>query len=287
MWHVGIQLPWCWRSGPSNSSERDHVKEMLREETFPEKTLFCGDAGFVGYELWSTILKQGHSFLFRVGSNVTLLRNLGYVIERDGIVYLWPDREAKKHKPPLVLRLWQFQLGGTQVFLVSNVLQDEELNAQQVKELYQLRWGIELQFRTFKQTLGRRKMRSRTPERALRELDWSLVGLWLVQLLAIREQIALGIPPSRSSAAQTLNVLREMFLRWSEIPDHGEDWKSRMQQAVHDDYKRKKSKKARYQPNYKDKPSAGPPELIEANDGHKENLKELQKYNEKKEPQNT
>ncbi len=41
----------------------------------------------------------------RVGSNVKLLKKLGYARERDGLVYLWPDRAAQKHLPPLVLRL--------------------------------------------------------------------------------------------------------------------------------------------------------------------------------------
>ena len=52
MWHMGLRLPWTWRLGPSNSSERGHVVEILEQEEFPEQTLFCGDAGFVGYPLW-------------------------------------------------------------------------------------------------------------------------------------------------------------------------------------------------------------------------------------------
>src|SRR5258708_22639843 len=47
-----------------------------------------------------------YTTLFRsVGSNVRLLRGLGYARERRGLVYLWPDKAAAKHLPPLVLRL--------------------------------------------------------------------------------------------------------------------------------------------------------------------------------------
>jgi len=28
-WHVGTGLPWAWRTGPSDSSERGHLEEML------------------------------------------------------------------------------------------------------------------------------------------------------------------------------------------------------------------------------------------------------------------
>jgi hypothetical protein len=36
-WHVGTGLPWAWRTGPSDSSERQHLEEMLSE--LPENTL--------------------------------------------------------------------------------------------------------------------------------------------------------------------------------------------------------------------------------------------------------
>jgi len=37
---LGLRLPWCWRLGPSNSSERQHVMEMVETNTFPRDTLF-------------------------------------------------------------------------------------------------------------------------------------------------------------------------------------------------------------------------------------------------------
>ena len=59
LWHMGLRLPWSWRLGPSNSSERAHVMELVGAGEFPSDTLFCGDAGFVGYPLWSAILRSG------------------------------------------------------------------------------------------------------------------------------------------------------------------------------------------------------------------------------------
>lgn len=31
LWHVGTNLPWAWRTGPTGSSEREHLREMLDE----------------------------------------------------------------------------------------------------------------------------------------------------------------------------------------------------------------------------------------------------------------
>ena len=74
IWHMGLRMPWTWKTGASTSSERQHPMDMLKRENFPENTLFCADAGFVGYEFWNAILNDGHHFLVRVGANVRLLK---------------------------------------------------------------------------------------------------------------------------------------------------------------------------------------------------------------------
>ena len=112
VWHMGMRLPWCWKLGPSYSSERAHLETLLDEQPFPENTLFCTDAGFYGYDFWRRILAHGHSFLIRVGSNVRLLKQLGVVRRRGDIVYCWPDEAMRKKRPPLVLRLLRFHDGA-------------------------------------------------------------------------------------------------------------------------------------------------------------------------------
>jgi hypothetical protein len=273
MWHMGLNMPWRWRTGPSYASERDHFRTMLREQKFPENTLFCADAGFVGYDLWKAILDAGHSFLIRVGANVTLLRKLGYVREESGLVYFWPDSAARKNQPPLVLRLLQCHAGRCPVWLLTNVLGEEQLSDAEAIRLYELRWGVELQFRTVKQTFGRRKLRSRTPERAMVELDWSLMGLWLIQLFAAKEQIEIGEIPAGCSVSMAIHLIRTMMQRWSEKAEAS--FAQTMQTATKDSYERKRSKQARYRPDYKDKPAAGKPKILKATRQHK---KRLSKY---------
>jgi hypothetical protein len=48
MWHLGLGLPWAWKLGPSNTSERQHVMDLIASAHFLKNTLFVGDAGFVG-----------------------------------------------------------------------------------------------------------------------------------------------------------------------------------------------------------------------------------------------
>jgi hypothetical protein len=74
MFHVGTGLPWDWRLGPSDSSERDHLRQMI--DALPAAALITADAGFVGYETWKAILDSGRHLLIRVGANVRLLKKL-------------------------------------------------------------------------------------------------------------------------------------------------------------------------------------------------------------------
>ena len=63
LWHMGLHMPWGWKTGPSYANERDHFRALLTEQKFPENTLFCADAGFTGYDLWQAMIDDGHSFL--------------------------------------------------------------------------------------------------------------------------------------------------------------------------------------------------------------------------------
>ena len=271
LWHMGLQMPWSWKTGPSYAAERDHLRDMLRAQRFPENTLFCCDAGFTGYEFWKAIIDAGHAFLIRVGANVTLLRRLGYVRERKGIVYCWPDAAARNGQPPLVLRHLQVRVGRRVMHLLTNVLDERALGDAEAVQCYQMRWGIELQFRTVKQTFGRRKLRSRTPERAYAELNWSLVGLWLIQLFAVKEQIEIGAIPGECSVAMAIQVVRETFQRWWERPE--EAFAHKLRAATKERYTHHSSRKARYCPHYKDKPAAGKPVFRQATAWHKAKLK--------------
>ena len=279
IWHMGVGLPWCWKLGPSDASERTHIRDMMSHQKFPEKTLFCGDAGFTGYDFWKSIIDQGHHFLIRVGANVRLLTKLGYSArEHDGIVCVWPDTAARKNQPPLVLRLIRLQDERGEICLLTNVLNSRHLSDPLASRIYGLRWGIELQFRTIKQTFGRRTLRSRTPDRAYAELEWSLLGLWMIHLFAVKEQLKIGEPPDRISAALAIHAVRSSFFRWCEIAESGADLWTQLQNAVIDSYERHGPKRGRYQPHQKSIPSAGEPKIIEANQKKKQLLERYLHY---------
>jgi Transposase DDE domain len=261
MFHVGTGLPWDWRLGPSDSSERDHLRQMI--EALPAGALITADAGFVGYETWKAILDSGRHLLIRVGANVRLLKKLGYVEEKKGLVYLWPDREAKRKQPPLVLRLVVARGARHPVYLVTSVLDEATLADSQVVEIYALRWGIELFYRHFKQTFERRKLRSHCADNAELEATWSLLGLWAMMLHAqviLKEK---GVPPKRISVAGVLLRYRRSLREYKSAPDPGESLVEMVGKAVIDSYERA-NKSSRDYPRKKQEQAAGAPKVRNA-----------------------
>lgn len=262
LYHVGLGLPWDWRTGPSDSSERDHLLEMAKG--LPENALIAMDAGFVGYDFWQTLNQAGVAFVARVGANVRLLKSLGYVRRERDIVYVWPDQARKKQQPPLVLRLHGFSGAKEEVYLVTNVLEESRLSTSQMREIYQARWGIETYYRDFKQTFGRGKLLSKTADNAQLELDWSLIGLWAICLYGSAQHHANGIPPKWRSVADLLHAFRLPMEQAKSAPDDGEDLYNLIAIALKDGYQRKSSKASRNHPRKKKKHKIGKPIFLQA-----------------------
>jgi gamma-glutamyl:cysteine ligase YbdK (ATP-grasp superfamily) len=105
-------------------------------------------------------------------------------------------------------------------------------------------------------------------------LDWSLVGLSIIQLFAIKEQIRFREPPEHSSVSLAIRIVRETLDRWQEAPAAGQSLRLRLRLAVADNYLRTSSKKARYRADFKDKPSAKKPKIRNATKQHKQWLKQ-------------
>jgi hypothetical protein len=286
MWHMGLRLPWSWRIGPSNSSERAHVMEMVAAGKFATDTLFCGDAGFVGYPLWSEILRNGAHFLVRVGANVNLLtESADFQRQQNGLVLCWPKAMMKAGQSPLRLRLVRLRIGKTKVWMLTSVLDAARLSGQQMVKLYKMRWGIEIEFRGLKQTLDCGKLCCRNDQRLLVELHWSILAMAVAELLALKEQLSARqrksergkYTPAKRSLAQTIRTLRHCLSNINEIPPPNEDLRTKLRAAVTDSYERTTSKRARYRPPNPDKKPLGNPNIRRLTRHETKSLKDAQK----------
>jgi len=253
IFHVASGLPWDFRRGKATDSERGQLRDMLAG--LPRRTLLLMDAGFTGFDLLGSILRDGHDFIVRVGANVTLLAALGYEVQYKGsTVWLWPKGQQGK-QPPLTLRKVEFISHGHKVCLLTSVLSPELLSNAQIKTWYRQRWMIEVQYRGLKQTMEHRKLLSDSPQRAQAELDWSVLGLWLLELMQAGSRR--WKRTSRYSLAQALRVVRRAMHRRGRVPAGGLE--RQLRQAMLDNYRRTRPKKARDWPHKKNEPPCGYP----------------------------
>ena len=249
VFHLGSGLPWSFLRGRARSSERRHLLGLLN--TLPPDALLLADAGFVGYDFWGRIIDSGRSFLIRVGSNVRLIEGVHLQSKGNGIVWVWPDKQQKKRSRPLVLRLITLTDSRNRtMYLLSNVLQSKNLDDAAAVKLYGLRWGVELMFRSLKQTLSRRKLLSDSPRNAKVELSWAMVGLWTLVLIKTERCAAL---PQNQGVAAVLRALRRA------MEGVNLDLANVLTRLQADTYQRTGSKKARHWPHKKrDKPPGKP-----------------------------
>jgi len=259
LFHVGTGLPWCWRAGNASASERSHLLQML--EKLPEEALLLLDAGYVGHSLLRAIMNSERSFILRVGANIELLTRLGWDYREswNGIVSLWPKHARERGAAPLTLRLVTiFDRKGRRMDLLTNVLAKSRLSDAAVSRMYRKRWGVEVLYRSIKQTMQLRKALSWSPESSEQELHWGMMGVWMLGLMALREQPQAAGEASecRWSAAETLRVIRRV-IRGS--LGRGKPLSMRLSRAVLDGYCRHGPKRAREPVNKKREKPPGIP----------------------------
>ena len=253
LWHMGSGLPFAWEVGRASSSERTHLRRMLK--LLPPGALLVMDAGFAGHGLLSKVVGSGRHFLLRVGSNASLLTGLG-VARREGpdVVYLWPKRGPRG--APLALRLIRVRAPDKPaVWLLTDVADRRRMSGKRAARLYAMRWGVEVFFRSLKQKLQRRKVCSASPARARVELHWAVLGLWAAGLMAVDVVVKAGRDPLSWSAAAVLRLLRGAARR-GPAP---RALRGELAAATRDAYARGGSKRARRWPHKKrDRPPGHP-----------------------------
>lgn len=258
LWHMGTGLLWDYRTGPGTASERRHLEAMLPD--LPADALVVADAGFTGYEFYQRFQEGGHAFLLRVGANVQLLQRLGYAVrEGPDTVYLWPEKQSQQ--APLVLRLIVVPTTKQPIYLLTNVLDAAALPAASAAVLYQMRWGVEVFYRSCKQTLARRKMLSQAPAQAELELTGVVLGLWVLGLMSVSALLGKGRDPLSWSVAQARRQIRQLMRQARGTSRCRQSLVEQLAGAQKDNYKRQGSKQARDWPHKKREKPPGEPKI--------------------------
>jgi len=213
--HVRLGVPWAWRWGKGNASERAHLIHLVRQ--LPKAALVIADAGYVGFDLARILAAAQVDFLIRLSSVVTLYTedNLGPPARfRESAVYYWPPRQ--RGLPPLPVRL--IRVRGKKkrgdVWLMTNVMDPKRLSHAWAGQFYRWRWENEGLFRTYKRTLSKLKLLSRSVRLVHREAEGSMLAtqLLLAQGAWGLRPVAQGAPGACSARKVLLAVRREIAI---------------------------------------------------------------------------
>lgn len=192
--HLTLGFPFCWRLGKGGkASERSHLLFMLR--WLPTAALIVADAGYVGYEVVATMISAGVCFLIRMSSNATFYTEANEPLNefREGIVYYWPKTQQAEGKPPIRGRLLRIHSDRhkVDVWLFTNVEESRTLSLETAGTCYRWRWENEGFFRTYKRTLKKVTLTSRTLRLVHREAEASMIA---TQLLLCQGALAMPMP---------------------------------------------------------------------------------------------
>lgn len=270
--HLRTGLLWAWRLGQSTASERLHLTQLL--PTLPAGTLLVADAGFNGYGLAQAILQARASFLIRASAK-DFLYTEGLVPRdrwRDGLVLVWPKAAQDKGQPPLRLRLIRVHSRKTKhdVWLLTDVLEARRLPAATAARYYRWRWENEGLFRTYKRTLAKVKLTSRTVRLVHREAEGALLGTQLLLAQGVRAlpRRTAREAPRRCSPRGVLREIRRE-LQAAAAARRRASLRRRLAQARREQRRRGSAKQKREWPRRVGHQAPKPPHLLTLSDEQK------------------
>lgn len=280
--HLLTGVPWTWRFGRgSKPSERNHLVQMVKD--LPRQALIVADAGYYGYELILELIGAGVFFLIRMSSTVTLYTEHETPLAdfREGLVYYWTDHAQKKGLPPVPARLFcvRDQKRKVDVWLLTNVISSEQLSYSDADRFYRWRWENEGYFRTYKRTLAKVKLMSRTVREGHREAEASMIA---TQLLIA--QGARALPKAKTDEAPRvmcsprkvlLEIRRELKGRLGSR--RRGRFSDRLKQCCRENRKRSTPKATREWPRRKDHKPPGPPKLLTLTATHQHLISRIRK----------
>jgi hypothetical protein len=268
--HLALGIPWCWRFGRGGkASERRHLIQMI--PLLPKRALIVTDAGYVGYQVVQALVTAGVSFLIRMSSNATFYTEDQQPLSqwREGEVYYWPKTAQDADEPPIRGRLIRIRGPKADVWLLTNV-ERERLSLKFAAQLYRWRWESEGFFRTYKRTLKKIKLDSRTLRLVHREAEASMIA---TQLLLCQGALAVGSDagaktPVMCSPRRVLVVIRSQLA----APAPRRDFGKRLASAVRERRPRTTAKEKRKWPRRKPHQPPKPPNILMLTDALKSKL---------------
>jgi hypothetical protein len=268
--HLRWGVPWAWRFGKGTASEREHLERMLG--LLPRLALLVADAGYFGFRLSEQLVRKNVMFLLRMSSNVTLYTREQVRLKhyREGEVYYWPSqKERKADSRPLHLRLIRIRAKHRRndVWLLTNVMDKSRLSHALAGRMYRWRWQNEGCFRTYKHTLKKVKLVSRSVRLVHREAEgsWLALQLLLAQGVLVQQQRQATAPTPSEQEQEVKCSPRKILIAIREeidgAPRRRPKYEEQLRRAEGERRQRTSAKTSRMWPRRKPHKAPRPPKL--------------------------
>ena len=271
--HVATGLLWSWRIGKGDASERHHLQDLI--PTLPRKSLVVADAGYQSYLLTKAMRDAGLDMLVRASAQTRLFtaERIAAADWQEGIVYWWTDEAKRQKLPPLKMRLLRVRGRKADVWLLTTVLETERLPYATAARFYKMRWENEGFFRTYKRTLGKVTLRSRTVALVHREVEGSLLA---VQLLLAQGTYALAASNKARDLCSARRALQEIRAEIAAQlgPRQKRTYLRRLAEATRECRQRSSGKVSRQWTSRKDHKPPKPPKLLKMDSEQKQLLEQ-------------
>lgn len=173
-----------------------------------------GDAFFATYFFIAAMQSRGVDLLMEQhGSRrrVTDFRRGQKLSQRDHLI-VWEKpkirppwmSKADYHSAPDSLTVRELKVGGK--ILVTTMRCPKAASKGELKSLYQKRWGIELDIRHIKDTMGMNILSCKTPDMVVKEIWVYLLAYNLLRFLMVKASILAGTRPRQISFKHVLQI---------------------------------------------------------------------------------
>jgi Transposase DDE domain len=290
--HLRSGVLWAWRLGVGNIDERLHLKALL--PTLPVGALLVADCGYQSYDMALAMMDANVAFLIRISSMAPVYtvdpsarpdaeasktanpkaQPLDVAVQQqwvDGEVWYWPLAIQNQGGKPLHLRLLRIRDSRRKVdvWLLTDIRDKERLSVLSAGQIYKMRWGNEGFFRTYKQTLKKVKLSSRTVKLIHREAEGSLLAVAVLLAQGAQARSLFSQKEAASARGLVLAVRAEIDAQLQGRKRGRRGYQKRLAEAVNKQRKRTSRKDKRRWPSRADHTPPKPPTIRVLNDDQK------------------
>jgi len=182
--------------------------------------ILLGDRYYPSYFLIADILRKGADGIFRGQAQRFYDFRKGEVLGKKDHIVEWnkskkPDwmEDEEYNSYPKKIRVREFKSNGT--VYVTTLLNDKKYHKKELAKLYELRWHLEINLKSLKETMGMDMLSCKSPDMVKKEIGIHFLAYNFIRIIIAEACIRHNATPNKVSfkgSVQLLNKLMPIFI---------------------------------------------------------------------------